>query len=300
MRSDKLLILHHGALGDLLCAWPALLALAGTFADARRYALVRASHHFLLQPLGYLACPDELRGVEDAFHGGILPPAASEITLFRFCLGKLPGYIPEGAYCITALCKERIPVFQSLLAQLEALGLPVPCMEDCLMLFRKFFGGWKGQGSRLVGILPGSGHKVKNWPPEYFAEIARELTHKGFQPVQILGQAELERNICLPGIASRCPQGLAELVDILVNMRLVFGNDSGPVHLAAYLGIPCAVLFGPSDARRWGPPGARCLCSPLPCVPCTDDMSRLGCTKPECMDKISVKHVLCELLKLIL
>jgi len=300
MRPDKLLVLHHGALGDLLCAWPALLALAGAFADAARYALVRPSHSFLVRPLGYQPCPVELRATEDAFHGGTLPPAADNAILFRFCLSTLPEYIPAGAHCLTALSEKAMPVSQALLAQLESLGLAVPDMKECLTRFRGVFGEWKGQARRLAGIFPGSGHRAKNWPTERFAEIARQLARGGYQPVQILGAAEQERNIRLQDVPEYCPQDLAELVDILANMRLVFGNDGGPLHLAAWLGVPCAVLFGPSDACRWGPPGVRHLCSPLPCAPCTSDMLRLGCEKPDCMEAISAESVLCELQKLVL
>ena len=294
-QADKLLVLHHGALGDLLCAWPALLALANAFAGARRYALVRPSHHFFLGPLGYQPCPGELLGVEDAFHGAKLPLAADKAHLFRFCLNKPSGHIPAGAHCLTALSEEATPVYQRLLAQLAALGLALPGMEECLLRFRECFGGWKGHRSPLAGIFPGSGHRAKNWPPERFAAIARELAHDGYQPVQILGQAEQERNIRLQDVPALCPRDLVELTDILANMRLVFGNDSGPLHLAAWLGAPCVVLFGPSDARRWGPPGARCLCSPLPCAPCTHDMLRLGCAEPVCMEAISTACVLREL-----
>jgi len=299
MQADKLLVLHHGALGDLLCAWPALLALAGAFARTPRYALLRSSHHFLVRPLGYLPCPDALSGAEDAFHGGMLPPAAHSTRLFRFCLNKVPESIPEGAYCLTALSGKATPVSLTLLAQLKALGLAVPDMEECLTRFRECFGGWKGQARRLAGIFPGSGHSAKNWPPERFAAIARELARDGYQPVQILGRAEQERHIRLPDVPEHCPPNLAELAEILANMRLVLGNDSGPLHLAAWLGVPCVALFGPSDARRWGPPGSRHLSSPLPCAPCTHDMLRLGCAQPDCMEAISAAYVLSELQKLI-
>jgi len=298
MSPDKLLVLHHGALGDLLCAWPALLAIARALPGARRYALVHPSHHFFLRPLGYLPCPDELRATEDAFHGARLPPAAANTSLFRFCLSRLPEHTPEGAHCLMALSEEAAPVSQSLLAQLATLGLALPDMEECLTRFREYFGGWTGRTSHLAGIFPGSGHRAKNWPPERFAAIARELARDGYQPVQILGQTEQERNIRLPNVPARCPRDLGELTDILANMQLVFGNDSGPLHLAAWLGVPCAVLFGPSDARRWGPPGARRLCSPLPCAPCTHDMLRLGCAEPACMEAISVEYALRELRKL--
>jgi len=243
-----------------------------------------------VRPLGYLPCPDELRCAEDAFHSATPPP--DNTVLFRFCLDKLPAHIPQGAHCLAALSEEPAPVSQTLLARLEALGLPLPDMEDCPARFRELFGGWKGQRSRLVGIFPGSGHRAKNWPPEHFAETARQLAREGYQPVQVLGPVEQEQNIRLPDVPDCRPRDLTELTDLLANMRLVFGNDSGPLHLAARLGVPCTALFGPSDARRWGPPCARILSSPLPCAPCTRDMRSLGCTRPECMDALGTDQVL--------
>jgi len=43
---------------------------------------------------------------------------------------------------------------------------------------------------------------------------------------------------------------------------LVVGGDSGPVHLAAALGVPVVALFGPTDPARngpWGPGAVRVL-----------------------------------------
>jgi ADP-heptose:LPS heptosyltransferase len=296
-KPDKLLVLHHGALGDLLCAWPALSALARAHAGARLFALVRPSHLFLVRPLGYRPCPDELRGAEDAFHIGTPPP--DNTLLIRFSLDKLPRHIPQGAHCLAALSDEPTPVSQTLLARLEALGIAVPGMEEVRARFQEFFGAWKGRAGRLVGIFPGSGHRAKNWPLERFVATARELARDGLQPVQILGPVEQERDIRLPDVPVRGPRDLAELTDILTKMRLVFGNDGGPLHLAAMLGVPCAALFGPSDSRRWGPPGAMILRSPLPCAPCTHDMRRLGCEKPECMEALGTEYVLNELRKLV-
>ena len=43
---------------------------------------------------------------------------------------------------------------------------------------------------------------------------------------------------------------------------MVVGGDSGPVHLAAALGVPVVALFGPTDPARngpWGPGRVRVL-----------------------------------------
>ena len=49
----------------------------------------------------------------------------------------------------------------------------------------------------------------------------------------------------LPGLAAALARG-----------RLFLGHDSGVSHLAAALGTPCVLLFGPTDPAVWAPPGA--------------------------------------------
>ncbi len=47
-------------------------------------------------------------------------------------------------------------------------------------------------------------------------------------------------------------------------------NDSGPMHIAAAVGVPVVALFGPTSEVRTGPYGAghRVLTSAVPCRPC--------------------------------
>ena len=46
---------------------------------------------------------------------------------------------------------------------------------------------------------------------------------------------------------------LSEVKSLLRGASLFVGNDSGPAHMAAALGIPVIVLFGSSDPAIWGP-----------------------------------------------
>lgn len=46
---------------------------------------------------------------------------------------------------------------------------------------------------------------------------------------------------------------LAELPALIAQARLVVGNDSGPLHLAAAMGVPTLALFGPTDPARFRP-----------------------------------------------
>jgi len=43
----------------------------------------------------------------------------------------------------------------------------------------------------------------------------------------------------------------------IAHAAVFLGNDSGPTHLAAQLGVATVALFGPTDPRRWAPVGPR-------------------------------------------
>ena len=50
---------------------------------------------------------------------------------------------------------------------------------------------------------------------------------------------------------------LGQLIALTRRVRLFVGGDSGPLHLAAALGVPVVALFGPTDPARNGPFGTR-------------------------------------------
>jgi ADP-heptose:LPS heptosyltransferase len=65
---------------------------------------------------------------------------------------------------------------------------------------------------------------------------------------------------------------LGQLGALVERCQLALGGDSGPLHLAAVLGVPTLRLYGPSDPCQFGPwpPGQsqRVLTHQLPCRPC--------------------------------
>jgi heptosyltransferase-2 len=92
-----------------------------------------------------------------------------------------------------------------------------------------------------------------------------ELLTRLDQPVLlILGEAELAgwsasttTRLARVGRELRlaCNLPLPELAAALARSRLFLGHDSGVSHLAAAVGAPCVLLFGPSDPAMWAPPG---------------------------------------------
>ena len=91
----------------------------------------------------------------------------------------------------------------------------------------------------------------KTWQPDRFLEVARHLTQNGIEPVFIGGPAD----DLSPFAHYRTIKGapLARVMEVLSSASLFIGNDSGPAHMAAALGLPVVVIFGNSDPAIWGP-----------------------------------------------
>jgi len=70
--------------------------------------------------------------------------------------------------------------------------------------------------------------------------------------------------------------------------HLFFGVDSGPLHMAAAVGVPVVALFGPTDERKWGPwgPGHTVITKRLACHPCKPHK----CHDHECMKQIGIEE----------
>jgi heptosyltransferase-2/heptosyltransferase-3 len=115
------------------------------------------------------------------------------------------------------------------------------------------------------GVNPGMTLLAKRWPPERFAALIGRLTAAGATP--ILTGAPADREVAaavlaaLPADAPR-PLDLTGELDLdghaalAARCDLYVGHDSGPTHLAAAVGTPTVVIFGPTSPAVYAPPGA--------------------------------------------
>ncbi len=115
-------------------------------------------------------------------------------------------------------------------------------------------------GARGVVLLnPGAGWGAKQWPAERYGEVARQLSQDGLKVLINFGPGEeglasaVER--ASDGTAEKFTGTLTQLIALTRRIRLFLGGDTGPMHLAAALGIPVVGIFGPTDPARNGPFG---------------------------------------------
>jgi heptosyltransferase-1 len=113
----------------------------------------------------------------------------------------------------------------------------------------------------LAILNPGAGWRSKLWPTKSYARVCDTVEREFSLPVVLNcgpGEEELARQViqscdsAKPRVYSGSVPGL---IALLRRSRLMVGSDTGPVHLAAALGVPTVGLFGPTDPHRNGPYG---------------------------------------------
>lgn len=162
-----------------------------------------------------------------------------------------------------------------------------------------------GPGRRRVGIFPGANASSRRWDPDRFRELARRLVEAGDRVIVFGGPAEREITALVAGEVALDAGGRTDLpllAAALAACDILITNDSGPMHLAAALGVPTISLIGaanPVETAPLGPAHRMLRRADLPCVPCVKNVcprSGPGYVLPqaerECLRLIEVRDVL--------
>lgn len=107
----------------------------------------------------------------------------------------------------------------------------------------------------FVLASPQAGWVSKQWPLEYYEELAREVRESMGMPLVVNGPPGSEAALRRIQGAVIHLSSVAGLIDATRRAAAVVGIDSGPLHLAAALGKPGVAIFGPTDPARNGPYG---------------------------------------------
>ncbi len=152
---------------------------------------------------------------------------------------------------------------------------------------------------RVIALMPGAEYgPAKQWPVDYFAELARRLCARG-DAVWVLGSGkehalgERVREVAGEGVANLCGSTqLVDTVDLLALADTAISNDSGLMHVAAAVGTRVVGIYG-SSTPAYTPPlsdKAETIYLGLSCSPCFQRTCPLGHTN--CLKQISVEQVL--------
>lgn len=137
--------------------------------------------------------------------------------------------------------------------------------------------GVVGNQASIVGLLVGTVPPQKCWPLDRHRRLWERLKDKPGRRILLLGDEQdretFDRAGLVPGpgvIQTMGTLSLGQLMALLERCQLVIGGDSGPLHLAAALGVPTLGMFGGTDPAWTGPygKGHRVIYKKFPCSPC--------------------------------
>ena len=305
MPDANLLIIHQGALGDFILTFPAVIRL-----QAYYRAIDVLCQNQLGKLAGALGLAKNWYALESAswaslFTNQIDPKIKAllkpygKIILFSLSgqLEKSINQVAEKPVCRIPprpLVQERIHVAQFALDHIFNCGLikktdatldtlPLPVRKD------------RPQNSRKILLHPGAGSIRKRWPVSNFLQVETVLKDDGLKPEFVLGPAEdsLANELQHAHRLVHIPEDLPDLAALLESAGGYIGNDSGASHLAAYLGLPTTVIFGPADPARWAPIGraVRIVRPDLQCRPCFET-DKANCDDPQCLEGITPRKII--------
>ena len=120
--------------------------------------------------------------------------------------------------------------------------------------------GWSPEVP-VVALCPGAGWETKRWGVEKFAAVGDRLFEETEANVLWLWGPGEEALIQGLRRSPRAPAGVIpstsvrEMAAFLERCRMFIGGDTGPLHLAAALGVPTVAVMGPTTPSRNGPVG---------------------------------------------
>jgi heptosyltransferase III len=321
-----ILILHPGALGDILLAVPALRALRRRFPQHETVLVASAAVSRLLRECGLIEhwIPWEGQVCLGLFSGPSCLPKELQSWLSRCDLVVAWMEDKDGALGFlfrslgVARIRIRSPFSPGLRAKhqsdrfLETLNETAgriaseaslrvsphllrrgqDCLDDLSISLEQ----------SLVLVHPGSGSIHKCIEPKRMACLIEGLRQKGMCPVVLEGPADREVVDQIRHLVTQPPlvlreRDLTRLAGVLEQVTAYIGHDSGVTHLAALLGVRTIALFGPTDPHRWAPRGRQvtilrgdpCTCESWEAVKKCVDKPCLQVTPDEILVKLGGK-----------
>jgi len=322
----KILIRGPNWVGDSVLAIPAMKAVRARFPDAEITLLVRPWVAGLFSSAPFVdkvwseekpsGLGDWIRITRDMrnrrFDLALLLPNSFESALMMF-LGRVPervGYATDGrqwmltnAVTADSSVGHQVNYYLNLAKVLSATAdrpsIEIEATRQERESARTLL-ATEGipHTSRFIVLNPGAAYgSAKRWHEDRFATVADRLAIELGVHVAIIG-SEAERptanqirdrlkstTAVLSGKTS-----LEMLIGVLAESSLMITNDSGPMHIAAALGVPTVAIFGSTDEKATGPygPRTRIVKHAVDCSPC---LLRECPIDHRCMNLVTVDDV---------
>ena len=160
--------------------------------------------------------------------------------------------------------------------------------------------------TKYIAFSPVARWATKTWPPGFFSKIADIITReipdlriillgtKGERAAaeEIVADCKYAKPVNLSGTT-----GLSELIELIRGSELLLTNDSGPMHIAAFVRTPVFAMFGPTFPEKTGPywQWHKVYQAAKGCIKC----AKRSCYRKdlECQKTVSAKKVAEDILK---
>lgn len=286
----RILIIKPSALGDIVLALPALSALKRSFPEARISWLVRPEFAPLIMGHPYISdiilfdrkqlskwwCEQEsfnaLRSLKEQLKAGKFDLVFDFQGLFRTgFLSRVTGckrrFGMAGARELAHLFYtdkisqdvSSIHLVDYYLKMVAAVGtrqgaaeFKLPEDAEASEQIDKLLKS-QGVNGKYTVIVPGAAQVNKRWPIERFSELAGKIGERFGLSIVATG-SQGERNYIetmgkqVINLAGKTT--VRELIPLMKRASLVVSNDTGPGHIAAALGVPIVMIFGPTNPAR--------------------------------------------------
>jgi heptosyltransferase I len=265
----RILVVRLSSMGDVIHALPAVASLKHSFPHSHVTWVIRTRWAPLLEGNPFV---DQVIAFERTLSG--ILATRRKLRESRFDLAIDFQGLVQSALLAAAARPDRIAGFHRTQAREKAAALFYStCVEarsqhvvdrnlelvaaagasSLLHTFSMPEGFPEGElpEGKFVLTSPLAGWGSKQWPVEFYQELARRLD----VPLVVNGPPDAAR--ILSGIrgARVHLSGIGGLIHATRRAQAVIGVDSGPLHLAAALSKPGVAIFGPTDPLRNGPYG---------------------------------------------
>lgn len=287
----NILVINLAYIGDIIVSFPVLRALRKEFPHAALdllvtpgTAIVAAANPYVREIIQYdkngdhkgvLALWTLIRGLKAQRYDMVLCMnfAVRGAILSWFLRSRYRiGYDIGGArFLLThAASSNRSRRLHEVKNRLEQLGVIGIDDDDLSLLYipdptavgevEGFLVDQRLKENAYVVICPAGRLETKSWGTERMGAVIDWLYARyGYKSI-LVGGVKDENIIC--EIASKCTSSpikaagklnLRQLPHLIKKARLMLSVDTGPMHMAAALGVPLLALFGPTDPVVWGP-----------------------------------------------